>query len=252
VGALGSTVVEHLARAGIGQITTIDRDHVEPGNLVRHAANLGMAGWSKAAAGSQIAMNVGPGIKADVMNRSIGAPRTDRRPGERNEIGIWTEVIDQVDLVLDCTAEKGLQQALAWLARRGGKPYVAASATNGGWGGRVVRLRPTPGTACWSCLEYSINDESIPMLSAAPETAGIQPVGCAEPTFAGSGFDLAEVALHAVRVAVATVQAGKPGGYPDIGQDVHVLTLRTSDGVPIAPTWAGLPLPVHASCTAEH
>lgn len=252
VGALGSTVVEHLARAGIGHITTIDRDHVEPGNLVRHAANLGMVGWSKAAVGSQIAFHVGHDIKATPIHYSIGAPRTDRMPNERNEIDFWAEVIDGLDLVLDCTAEKGLQQALAWLARRGGKPYVAASATNGGWGGRVVRLRPTPGTACWSCLEYSLNDASIPVLAAAPESAGVQPVGCADPTFTGSGFDLAEVALHTVRVAVASLQADEPGGYPDSGHDVHVLTLRTSDGVPVPPTWAGLPLPVHPSCSAEH
>lgn len=252
VGAVGSTVVEHLARAGIGQITTIDRDHLEPGNLVRHAANLGMAGRSKAAVGGQIAVNVGSDIKVKEFHYSIGAPRTDRRPDERNEIGLWTEVIDGVDLVVDCTAEKGLQQALAWLARRCGKPYIAASATNGGWGGRVVRLSPTPGTACWCCLEYALNDESIPVPPAAPDAAGVQPVGCADPTFTGSGFDLAEVALHTVRVAVATLQADEPGGYPDSGHDVHVLTLRTSDGVPVPPTWDGLPLPVHASCPDEH
>lgn len=252
VGALGGTVIEHLARAGVGQVTVIDRDHLEPGNLVRHAANLGMVGWSKAAVGGQIAVNVGPGTLANAIHYSIGAPRTDRRPDERNEIDMWTEVIDGVDLVVDCTAEKGLQQALAWLTRRRGKPYVAASATNGGWGGRVVRLTSTPGSPCWFCLEYALNDRSIPALPAAPESEGVQPVGCADPTFTGSGFDLAEVALHTVRVAVATLQADEPGGYPDSGDDVHVLTLRTSDGVPVPPTWAGLALPVHASCSVQH
>ena len=252
VGALGGTVVEHLARAGVGQITVIDRDHLEPGNLVRHAGNMAMVGWSKAAVGGQIAVNAGPETDAVVMQASIGAPRTDRRPDERNEVDAWDDVIGGVDLVMDCTAEKGLQQALAWIARRRGKPYLAASATNGGWGGRVVRLTSTPGTACWYCLEYALSDESIPVLSAAPDAAGVQPVGCADPTFTGSGFDLAEVALHTVRVAVATLQANEPGGYPDSGHDVHVLTLRTSDGVPVPPTWAGLPLSVHPSCSAEH
>lgn len=252
VGALGSTVVDHLARAGVGQVTVIDRDHLEPGNLVRHAGNLAMVGWSKAAVGAQIALNAGPETTALVLQASIGAPRVDRRPDERNEIDAWNEVIDRVDLVVDCTAEKGLQQALAWLTRRRSKPYLAASATNGGWGGRVVRLTPTPGTACWYCLEYALTDESIPVLPAAPDEAGVQPVGCADPTFTGSGFDLAEVALHTVRVAVATLQADEPGGYPDSGHDVHILTLRTSDGVPVPPTWDGLPLPVHTSCSAQH
>ncbi|MEI4279013.1 MULTISPECIES: ThiF family adenylyltransferase [Geodermatophilaceae] len=252
VGALGSTVTEHLARAGIGQLTVVDRDHLEPGNLVRHAARLDMAGWNKAFAASQIALSVAPDITVNVIPYAIGAPRTDPQPDHRNEIDAWIELIDKVDLVLDCTAEKGLQQALAWLARRRRKPYLAASATNGGWGGRVTRLSPVSGTACWYCLEYGLHGESIPSLAAAPDGSGVQPVGCADPTFAGSGFDLAEVALHAVRVAVATLQQGRPGGYPDSGHDVHVLALRTSDGTPIPPTWTGLELPVHPLCRGDH
>ncbi|GAA3164002.1 ThiF family adenylyltransferase [Blastococcus jejuensis] len=252
VGALGSTVTEHLARAGIGQLTVVDRDHLEPGNLVRHAARLDMVGWDKAFTASQIALSVAPDVIVNVIQYAIGAPRTDPQSGHRNEIDEWTDVIDKVDLVVDCTAEKGLQQALAWLARRRGKPYLAVSATNGGWGGRVARLFSESGTACWYCLEYGLSDESIPPLSADSDEAGVQPVGCADPTFAGSGFDLAEVALHAVRVAVATLQRRRPGGYPDSGYDVHVLTLRTPDGTPVSPTWTGLALPVHPLCRGDH
>jgi hypothetical protein len=211
-----------------------------------------MAGWGKTFAASQIALSVAPDVVVQVIPYAIGAPRTDPQPDDRNEIDVWTDVIDQVDLVVDCTAEKGLQQALAWLARRRGKPYLAVSATNGGWGGRVARLFPAPGTACWYCLEYALNDESIPASPAAPEEDGVQPVGCADPTFAGSGFDLAEVALHAVRVTVATLQHDRPGGYPDSGHDVHVLALRTADGTPIPPTWTGFTLPVHPLCRGAH
>lgn len=252
VGALGSTVVEHLARAGLGHLTLVDRDYLEPGNLVRHAAGLAMVGWSKAAAAGHIALNVGPDVAPLIMEASIGAPRSMRRDDERNEVDIWIEHIDQADLVLDCTAEKGVQYALSWLARQRGKPYLAASATNGGWGGRVVRLVPQPRRACWACLEYALEDGSIPVPPAAPESTGVQPVGCADPTFTGSGFDLAEVALHATRTAVATLQANQIGGYPDSGHDISVLTLRTDDGLPIPPVWHGHSLPVHPSCSGPH
>ncbi|KEA65903.1 ThiF family adenylyltransferase, partial [Mycobacterium tuberculosis] len=95
VGALGSTVTEHLARAGIGQLTVVDRDHLEPGNLVRHAARLDMAGWSKAFAASQIALSIAPNITVNVIPYAIGAPRTDPQPDHRNEIDAWTEAIDK-------------------------------------------------------------------------------------------------------------------------------------------------------------
>jgi hypothetical protein len=220
--------------------------------LVRHAATLDMVGWSKAAAAGQIAIGVGPDIKTSTIQHSIGAPRVDSSADERNEADYWAEVFDRVDLVVDCTAEKGVQQALAWVARQRGKTLLAASATNGGWGGRVARLTPDPGTGCWACLEFGLTDESIPGPPAAPDEVGIQPVGCADPTFAGSGFDLAEVALQTVRIAVATLQADQLGGYPDSGHDLYVLTLRTPDGEPVPPTWTGLALPVHPSCFGEH
>jgi molybdopterin/thiamine biosynthesis adenylyltransferase len=128
---------------------------------------------------------VGPDITANLIQYSIGAPRFDRSPDERSAVDIWSEVIDGVDLVVDCTVEEGVQQALAWLARRRGKPYLDVSATNGGWGGRVLRLTPTSGTACWACLEYGLTDESIPTPPAAPDEAGVQPVGCADPPSPG-------------------------------------------------------------------
>lgn len=57
-----------------------------------------------------------------------------------------------------------------------------------------------------------------------------QPAGCADPTLTGTGFDLAEVALHAVRVAVGTLLQGEPDAYPAIDQAVHVLALRDDVG----------------------
>jgi molybdopterin/thiamine biosynthesis adenylyltransferase len=249
-GALGSTVVEHLARAGVGQLTVLDRDHLEPGNLVRHAGTLDMVGCSKAAAAVGIAWNVAPRLAAAGRRHALGAPRDAGE--QRSELDFLGALIDDVDLVVDCTAETGLAHALSWLARRRGKPYLVASATNGGWGGRVLRLSPAPGAACWACLEFALDDGSIPSPPSAPEEAGVQPVGCADPTFTGAGFDLAEVSLHAVRVAVATLQAGQPNGYPDSGHELQVLAMRTPEGVPIPPTWTGLALPVHPLCRGDH
>lgn len=253
-GALGSTVAEQLARAGVGRLTLVDRDRLEPGNLVRHAAGLRHSGWSKARATADVAFDSGPHTEIVPHILSIGGGRHDATaPGlDRPEQDGLAELIDTADVVVDCTAEKGVQQALAWLCSKRDTQIVVASATNGGWGGRVSRFTPSPDRGCWSCLELALTDGTVPAAPAAPEDVGVQPVGCGEPTFTGSGFDIAEVALHAVRVVVGALQAAKIDGYPQMPHDVYLLALRDEHGNAIPPAWSTHPLTVHPACIAEH
>lgn len=255
VGAIGSSVAEHLARAGVGRLTLVDRDIVEPGNLVRHAAELRHAGWMKTKAVADVSH--GAGLYAEIVlhDFSIGGVRVQLPPAgvdDMTQQDALVELIDAADIVIDCTAEKAVGQVVAWLCGKRAKPLVIASATNGGWGSRVTTFVPHRRQGCWSCLEHSLDDGSIPAAPAAPETVGVQPVGCAEPTFTGTGFDLAEVSLHAVRVAVGLLQSDVSGGYPAQPHPVSLLALRDSDGQAIPPSWSAHPLPVHPACAAPH
>ncbi len=78
----------------------------------------------------------------------------------------------------------------------------------------------------------------------------VQPPGCAEPTTPGAGFDVAQVALAAVRLTVGTLTAGAPGAYPDVDWDVATVALRDHTGRAIAPRWATFPLDRHPECAA--
>jgi hypothetical protein len=60
-------------------------------------------------------------------------------------------------------------------------------------------------------LQHAIDDRTIPPIPADPAES-IQPVGCANPTFPGAGFDVEQIALGAVRLAVQTLAAGTEGG----------------------------------------
>lgn len=255
LGAVGSSIAEHLARAGVGRLTLIDRDIVEPGNLVRHAAELRHVGWTKAKAVADVSHAAGLYTEVVLHQLSIGGVRSHLPPegfDDRTQQDALADLINAADVVIDATAEKAVGHVLAWLCAKRGKPLVVASATNGGWGGRVTSFLPHTEQGCWSCLEHSLHDGVIPAAPAAPETVGVQPVGCAEPTFTGTGFDLTEVSLHAVRVAIGVLQTDVSDGYPAQQHPVHLLALRNSAGRALPPTWTGHPLPVHPECAAAH
>ncbi len=255
LGALGSTVAEHLARAGVGRLTLVDRDRVEPGNLVRHATQLRHVGWSKAKAVSDVARSAGLYCEVGYHELSLGGVRWDPAPhhiDERSQQDGIAEIVDEADIVIDCTAEKAVGQALAWICAKRATTLMIASATNGGWGGRVATFEAHKPTGCWSCLELHLHEGTIPAAPAAPEEVGVQPVGCGEPTFTGTGFDLAEVALHTVRTSVGLLQNDVADGYPEQNAPVHLLALRDAAAAAIPPCWTAHPLPVHTACTGQH
>jgi hypothetical protein len=251
LGALGGTVAEQLARAGLGDLTLLDRDRLEPGNLVRHCCLLTQTGLAKSHAVGEIAQTAGPYTKINAVRWAIGFPRAD---GEaRTEQEILADLIGKADLVIDCTAEVGVHRMLSWLCSRRQKDLLVVSASNGAWGGRTVRLLARAGAPCWNCFELTVlDDETGPLVPPASPEEEKQPAGCADPTFTGTGFDLAEVALQAVRVAVGSLLQDEPNGYPSTDKAVHVLALRDASGTAVLPTWTAHPLEAHSACGADH
>lgn len=249
LGAIGGAVAEQLSRAGVGHLTLVDRDRVEPGNLVRHVATMPTIGWAKAQAVGELVLTASPQAVCEVHEQTVGGVRIDAPPPSEQD-GL-AELIDAADLVIDCTAEKGVQQALAWLCARRATDLVVASGTSGGWGGRVVQFRQRQGVGCWSCLEHAIGEDGSPLTPPAAPDNPVQPAGCADPTFTGTGFDLVEVSLHTVRLAVGLLQRDAGRGYPEAEHDVYVLALRDSSGRLVPPIWTGHPLPVHPACTGH-
>ena len=235
-GALGSVISEQLARAGLGALTVIDRDILEAGNLARHAATIAHVGMPKSLAVHQLVASTSPYTDVKPIGLNIGsvAQAVDQRR-------LMTEEYMTADLVIDASAEVGVQRITADLARGAGTPWVMAEGTNGAWGGTVVRV--APGTPwCFSCFEWHRVEGSIPFppVEQAPLT---QPIGCAEPTFTGAAHDLDEIAMQAVRTAVA-VLLNKPSF------DVANVTLHDPVG-PTLPRWTTYPVTKHPDCVHQ-
>ena len=247
LGGIGAPSAIEFARSGVGELRVLDRDIIEPGTVVRWPLGFAAVGVSKAAAISQfVAVNY-PYTNVTAQHHLIG----NALNVGVSDLEILDKLLDGVDLVYDATAEPGLQHLFSDLAAERGVAYICASTTPGAWGGLIARICPKQTDGCWNCLQWHLMDSSIPTPPNYPRGM-VQPRGCADPTFIGAGFDVSQVALAGVRLAVATLCHGLNGGYPDFDWDVGVLELRDGDGQAIASRWNTFPLSRHSKCTCAN
>lgn len=235
LGCIGAPSTLHFAKAGMREVRLLDHDHLDPATTVRWPLGIAAAGMQKGAALLQYITTNYPYTTVTAWAHRIGDPN-----GSDQKVLEW--FFDGTHLVYDSTAELGVNHALSELARQRDLPYISIATTPGGWGGRIIRVRPgiTPG--CWMCALHHLNEGSIPTPPAAPTL--IQPEGCASPTFTGTSFDIEQVSLLGVRLAVSTLSAE----YPPIEWDIAILALRDEQGNAIAPTWTTHELTRHPLC----
>jgi molybdopterin/thiamine biosynthesis adenylyltransferase len=121
-GALGSPVVEHLAKAGVGRITLVDPDHLVPANLGRHLLGADSVGERKAEAVAQQVNLAHPSTV--VIPCKISAERW-----------LLESTLAGIDLVLDLTGDQDVRwytdearrQASCPLLIGWMEPFVAAA-----------------------------------------------------------------------------------------------------------------------------
>lgn len=243
LGAIGAPAALELARAGVGRLLLVDHDLVDPATIRRWPFGVSALGAMKVnVLQRQLAADY-PWTVVDTDTMKIGAVE-DGVAGSQQGARL-SALLDGRDLIIDCTAELGVNHLLSELARVRGIPYVMANATPGGWGGMVARF--TGDGPCWQCLRHGLYaDATIPLPPADP-AGELQPPGCADPTFTGSAFDLAEVNLELVRTA-AGMLTGSAGGYPAAKWQLAVLHCRDSEGRRVLPHWQALEIPGRPAC----
>lgn len=245
LGAIGAPVAIELARCGVKKLRLVDGDHMEPSTARRWPI-----GWPAFAR-----------LKAEVLTDRLNGdyPWTEvtyfpemigrtAEPGVRRQGETIEEILDGVDLVIDATAEMGVNHLLSEFCRLRKIPFVLANGTPGSWGGMVARF--AEGTPCWMCFRtalYGAAAEQLPLPPADEgETGEVQPAGCAEPTFTGAAFDLQEVSLETVRAAASMLSMD--GGYDMHEWQYARLTMRL-DGRRIPPQWITERIPRRPACS---
>ena len=230
VGGLGAPTAHMLAQAQVGLLSLIDHDHVDPATTPRFPASILDAGSSKAPLVAQQINSRHPYVDARPIVDMLGGLRRGR--GQRQDERLKQLIADH-DLVLDSSAEIGVQYLLADTCRRVDKPYVAAWATEGAWGGGVASLAATDGhTPCFACLQATLDQEGV--LPPRDEATGtLAPAGCGSLTFTGTGFDLAPLVAECARTVASILSED----YPVLAWDLAVCALRDECGNPVPPQW---------------
>lgn len=235
LGAVGAPLALELARAGVGKLRLLDYDHVDPGSSVRWPLGLAAAGFPKTHALKSAIRAHYPHTQVEEFLHRLGAVRDPGAEGA-SDLEVIEAFTNGASLILDASAELGIQHLLSDRARELGIPYVSVTATPGGWGGLIIRIRPRLTEGCWMCAQHALHPDvqQIPAPPADP-AGGVQPPGCADPTFVGTGLDIGTVAIAGARAVAATLCRDVPRGYPDGDWDVTVIRLRTDEGEWTAP-----------------
>lgn len=233
LGCIGGISAVEFAKAGTGALRMLDHDYLDSGTLLRWYLGLPNAGLAKAPLLAMFLKKNYPLTTATAHQHALG------RFGE--DEAILNHMTAGTSLIYDAAAEPGVSYFLAELARHRGIAFVHVSATNGGWGGLIVRL--TTNTGCWYCFKAAQDRHDIP---DPPEDKSVrlQPQGCADPTFTGANFDLATIALDGVRTGIASLNST----YPSQSWDVMVVALRDEHGALIPPRFDTYALPKDPTC----
>ncbi|OJW82320.1 MAG: hypothetical protein BGO69_17170 [Bacteroidetes bacterium 46-16] len=247
LGALGAPSAIEFARNGIGRLGLLDIDTVDAGTFIRWPLGLKYAGQFKTDALKNFLSENYPNtdIVSDVYRIGAAAIAAEDVITEIQKDKL-SPILDKASLIYDATAEIGISHFLFNEAKKRNLPFVSIYATPGVWGGVVLKVVPSQTEGCWMCLRYALEDGSIPDPPANPD-GNIQAAGCGDISFVGTSFELQNIALAGVRMAIGILTALE-GGYTDLKADVGVLSLVDKDYQSILPQWAEYQLKKHPNC----
>lgn len=246
-GAIGSFVAIELARSGFGSLHLWDHDVLLPSNSVRWPLGAPYWGLSKAVALADFIASNYPETSVDGAVGKFGDATWNTevtRQGENFYVSAQ-ERLRKADIVIDATASSEAQYALSWFCKDLKKPLISVHATAGAAAG-VVFKQAAVSAICRICLNEAWASGELPR-PLVDDEGMVVPIGCNEATFTGGSFDLEEISLQAVRVAIGSLVPD----FADIAWDVAQLELRTAEGIRSVPTWSTYNLQSKACCAAN-
>jgi len=161
VGGLGSPAAMYLAAAGIGRLVLSDYDIVEASNLQRQIIHHDAAvGENKVDSGRQTLAALNPGCEVEVIGYQL----------EGEEL---KQVIDSVDVVLDCSDNYPTRFELNRYCVETATLLVTGAAIR--LEGQIMNYQPAANSACYQCLYAHAygNEESCELEGVLGPVVGV-------------------------------------------------------------------------------
>lgn len=230
LGALGSTVVLSLARAGVGKFLVLDHDVVEPGPLVRQAFDLRDVGLPKTAALRHRIQMLNPRAVIEYIPRfQVGGPilGSEIAKVDRDPLTFLADTVAGADLLVSLAGRNSIDYLINEIGAALGIARLFGWVTNGAWGGRVFRAEV--GHACFECLARWLESGHDLPLNDDPSAEPVFARGCGFASFTGTGFDIEAVANLITRLAIQSLTAGEANAYPQTPENLLTWNNRGAD-----------------------
>lgn len=244
-GGLGAEVILGLAKTVPGRLTLVDGDVMDAATAVRAGGASRFANLPKVQALTHMAYETQPYTELRPIALKLGI--ADEDPDAAASYDVLMTALGEADLVVDCTADIGVQNFLASTLRAAGKSYLQVEATKGVWAG-LIALYPPDADVCWGCVQRHLAASTLTAALPAEPHGNVATPGCLEPTYTGTGYDLAAIAAQTVRTAVAYLTAPPGDAVPG---GVVTVTLRDDTGRETLPQWAAHDLKPHRDCAGH-
>lgn len=187
VGALGSMIAELLVRGGAVDLTVIDGERLEAGNLVRHVLAQPALGDLKATALAAHLNLVSPYARVAAIPWALPF-----------DVPKLRELLTPFDLIIDCTGNDEVLVALGRVTFDRAKSFISASV---GWACQrlfcfLARSTTFPSDDYWTELGPWVKTEREAEIPSEQRSAG---AGCWHPVFPAQAADLSLMAATATK-----------------------------------------------------
>lgn len=152
MGGLGCAASQYLASTGVGKIILVDFDTISLSNLQRQIlytdADIGQPKVNVAKARLQ---SINPNIEIQAINKKC------------DEVD-FAQIIEQVDVVVDCTDNVEVRNQLNWQCFKQKRPLVSGSAIR--FEGQISVFSYAENEACYQCLSQLFGSDSLSCVEA--------------------------------------------------------------------------------------
>ena len=203
LGALGSSVAELLAKAGVGKFRLCDTDRLSTGNVARHVGGVDEFGAWKTRVVMKRLLEINPFIRFEKEDVITGSA-----VGSLEKLSAF---IKPADVIISTVADEGVESVINQIGVIDRKVIIYGRALRRASMGRVFLVRPGI-DACKSCLsEYHRSDlegGEVPKdwirIEEHPDDVLLHE--CGRPVIAGSAVDLSFISGLIARVALDVLE----------------------------------------------